>query len=74
MTNAGKYPKYRVSQWIDTGLEGVVPFAERFAYGVQAQRAPRARWLHCADGCAARLFATRAEAEAACQALREEAA
>lgn len=65
------YPRYRVSQWIDTSEEAMNQPEARFVYGVQAQSAPRAKWLHCVRDNAVMLFKTPEEASAEILALQQ---
>ncbi|EXI92088.1 MAG: hypothetical protein AW12_00831 [Candidatus Accumulibacter sp. BA-94] len=67
------YPKYRVSEWIDTTEEALNQTAFRLVYGVQAQTGSHGKWIHCFRGDTPMLFATQDEAFSACADLRAEA-
>lgn len=45
-----RYPKYRVSQWIDTSEEAMSQTNVRFVYGVQILREKGYNWTHCCAG------------------------
>jgi hypothetical protein len=42
------YPKYRVTQWLDTSDEAMRQPQATIIYGVQTMREKGGRWMHCA--------------------------
>lgn len=55
------YPKYRVSQWIDTSEEAMNKPQVEFFYGIQTQREKGGRWMHCRDNAGPMYYATAKE-------------
>jgi hypothetical protein len=68
---ATKYPKYRLSQWIDTSEEAMNQPQAAIIYGVQTKRERGGPWLHCAMGTKPMHYDTLDKASEAIKALRE---
>ena len=62
------YPRFRVSEWLDTSYEAMSQPNARFVYGVQTLREKGGKWMHCANGKKPMHFAT---PEEACAAIAE---
>ena len=65
------YPKYRVTQWIDTSEEAMNLPQARIIYGVQTMREKGGRWMHVAKGSQPMHFGTLDKASEACASLRQ---
>ena len=65
------YPKFRVSQWIDTSEEAMNKPQAVFVYGIQTQREKGGRWMHCLDNAGPLFYAT---AKEGAEAIKEFAA
>jgi len=65
-----KYPKYRVSSWIDTSEESMAKENADIVYGVQTQRHKGGPWMHVAKGEEPMFFDTADKASSACDTLR----
>lgn len=66
---AGKHPKYRVSQWIDTSEESMRKPRVTILYGVQTQRLRAGAWMNVAKDGEPMFFDTLDKAAAACREL-----
>ena len=65
------YPKYRMTQWIDTSEEAMEQEQATIIYGVQTMREKGGRWMHCANGNQPMHYDTPDKASEAIRALRE---
>ena len=63
------YPKYRVSQWIDTSEEAMNKPQATILYGIQTMRAKGGKWMHCRDNAGPLHYADAADVHAAIKAL-----
>lgn len=66
-----KYPKYRVTQWIDTSEEAMSKPQATIIFGVQTMREKGGRWMHCACGSKPMHYNTQEQASAAIAELRK---
>jgi hypothetical protein len=68
------YPKYRVSQWIDTSEEAMNKPQATIVYGIQTMRMKGGKWMHCRDNAGPLHYATVSDVGKALKALREQPA
>jgi hypothetical protein len=64
------YPKYRVSQWLDTSEQAMESEVGVVLYGIEQQSEPRGSWRHVGMSGKAMLFRERANASAKIDALK----
>jgi hypothetical protein len=64
-----KYPKYRVSQWLDTSEESMSKPEADIVFGVQTQRFKGGAWMHVSQNGKALFFKTDEDATKACESL-----
>jgi hypothetical protein len=65
-----KFPKYRVSHWLDTSPESMNKPEADIWYGVQTQRETRGPWMHVSINGVRQLFKTAEEADACIRRLQ----
>lgn len=66
-----KYPKYRVSQWVDTSEASMSKENADIVYGVQAKLSKEGQWKHLANGTDPLFFDAADKASAYCDMLRK---
>ena len=63
------WPRYRVSQWIDTSPESMSEPEPTIRYGIQTKRSHSGQWLHCGSNSGLLLYDTEEAAQEMCDQL-----